>query len=131
MKLRDAAVIDLFVATMSWAALGYLVDRTEPTMGARLVFLGLLFVALTSLFLPLVAAIHALVARRLDEQGLSIWLRQSLLAALFAVVCLWLQMLRALNPFNVLLLAGVLILFEVMILDRGSKVPPVEEAPAD
>lgn len=132
MRLRDAAVIDVFVATMTWAALGYIVERTQPTLGARLVFLALLLVALTSLLLPVVAAIHAVVSRRLDESGLPTWLRQALLAALFSVVSLWLQMLRALNPFNALLLAGVLILLEVMILDRGSKIPPpAEEAPPD
>lgn len=131
MKLRDAAIVDLFVAAMSWAAIGYVLDRTAPTLGARLALLALVFMALTSLLIPLVAVSHYLIRRELREQHLGVWVRQGALGGLFAIICLWLQMLRALNVFNALLLGGVLVLLEAMILGRGPAPPPAPEVPSE
>jgi hypothetical protein len=104
------------VCVSSWLGLAYVIWNTDPSLAInRMLFLGLLFVALLTHYLHFrftSAKAYKSDARRSFREGA--------LAALFVTLCSWLRMGQALNWINTLLLLSALALVEVFILVRGS-----------
>jgi len=114
--------ISSILCVLSWLGLAYVVYSTDPRIALnRLAFLALLFVALLTTSAPLA---HFLHFRFTDPRSYRSDVRRSFreggLAALFFVLCAWLQMSQALNWINALLVLTALALMEAFILVRSS-----------
>jgi hypothetical protein len=96
-----------------------LISSFSPKTSARSLFFPLLFMALTTTFLPVAFYLNYRFGRP-QGQLINNWrpIRQSGWAALFLVLCTWLQMLRALNWIIAALVLAVFSLIEVFILTR-------------
>ena len=112
------AAISALLALLGWLGLAYLVDSTSPDAYTLPLFFALLFFALGATFLPFASYLNYRFSREGEPPGQWRPLRQSGWGALFAVLCTWLQMIRALNWLVAVLLAGVFILIEAFILIR-------------
>jgi hypothetical protein len=110
------------VWAVSWAALAYVVNYTDPEISVhRLAFLVLLFLASLTTVSPLAYLLHLRFAGdRSYRRDVQTSFREGGLAALFLVLCTWLRMGDALNWVNALLLLSALALVEVFTLAKGS-----------
>jgi cobalamin synthase len=117
-KQRIAA-ISAFLAIFAWLGLYFLINSFSPKTSARSLFFPLLFVALTTTFVPVAFYLNHRFARP-KGQAVNNWrpIRQSGWAALFLALCTWLQTLRALNWIIAALVLAVFGLIEVFILTR-------------
>ena len=123
MNNRRLWTVSSVLGALSWLGLAYVVYATDPgTSLNRLAFLTLLFVALLTTLSPLA---HFLHFRFTDPKSYRSDVRSSFreggLAAFFFVLCAWLQMSRALNWINALLVLSALALIEAFILVRSSE----------
>ncbi len=111
-----AALVMLLVG---WGGIYLLVISTTPRIGPRWVFFVLLQVAVTGTALPLVRALNArFTSRAMPLPPAVVLARQSVWIGLFAVICVWLQIPRALQLHIVLLVALVFIILEIMLRGR-------------
>jgi hypothetical protein len=96
-----------------------LIHSFSPKTSARSLFFPLLLVALTATFVPVAFYLNYRFVRS-KGQVVNNWrpIRQSWWAALFLVLCAWLQTLRALNWIIAALVLAVFSLIEVFILTR-------------
>ncbi len=119
MSGKRISAISVFLAVFAWPGLYFLVNSFSPKTSARSVFFPLLFVALTTTFVPVVFYLNYRFGRP-KSQSVGNWrpIRQSGWAALFLVLCAWLQTLRALNWIIAALVLAVFSLIEVFILTR-------------
>lgn len=119
MNGKKLSAISVLLAAFTWVGLYLLIDNFSPKTPARSLFFPLLFVALTTTFVPAAFYLNYRFARP-KSQSVSNWrpIRQSGWAALFLVLCAWLQMLRALNWIIAALVLAVFSLIEVFILTR-------------
>ncbi len=121
MKPRLITTISLTMAAFLWLGLGYLVLSYPPDTMGRVLFLSLLFLAVSFTCAPLLLAVHSRAARTAEEaarrQG-AVW-REAGLVGLFVALCAWLRFIRVLNWVNALLLVVVLVLTEILLLARG------------
>ena len=109
------------VALGAWIGWGYVILTLVPDDEAnRLVFLALLFLALSSTLAFPAYLLAGWLHRRWPAVrcGLGVALRQGVLGALFVVVCAVLQMARFLTWGHVLLILGTLIIVEVFLQVR-------------
>jgi hypothetical protein len=116
---RKVSAISVLLAIFAWLGLYFLVNSFSPKTSARSLFFPLLFVALTTTFVPMAFYLNYRFARP-KGQVVNNWrpIRQSGWTALFLVLCVWLQMLRALNWIIAALVLAVFGLIEVFILTR-------------
>jgi len=116
---KKVSALSAFLAVFAWLGLYFLMDSLSPKTPARSLFFPLLFVALTTTFVPAAFYLNYRFARP-KGQAVSNWrpIRQSGWAAMFLVLCAWLQMLRALNWIIAALVLAVFSLIEVFILTR-------------
>ncbi|MCW3132813.1 MAG: hypothetical protein N2V78_00525, partial [Methanophagales archaeon] len=112
MSERGMALTSVLLALLGWLALAYLVDNTSPNNYTISLFLLFLFIGLAATFLPPALYLNRRFSR--TRGTLSKWnpVRQSIWAALFIILCAWLQRLHVLNWMVGGLLAGVFILIE-------------------
>ncbi len=89
-------------------------------------FLGAILVTVTGLALPLAYVINKRFSRFMDNRSgrtvppyFHVTLRQAMWVGIWVAFCVWLQMNRALGPAVAFLVAGVLILFEIMLQIRA------------
>ena len=119
MSGKRISAISVFLATCAWLGLYFLLSSLSPKTSARSLFFPLLFVALITTSVPVAFYLNYRFAK---PKGLQVshWqpIRQSGWAALFLVLCAWLQMLRALNWIIAMLVLAVFSLIEVFILTR-------------
>jgi hypothetical protein len=110
------------VCVSSWLGLAYVIWNTDPSLAInRMLFLGLLFVALLTLLSPLAHYLHfRFTSAKAYKSDARRSFREGALGALFVTLCSWLRMGQALNWINTLLLLSALALVEVFILVRGS-----------
>jgi len=120
MSRRTIIVVAVVIALLSWAGLAGLIFFTRAPLVARVAFFVLLFVALTTTFVPLAFYLNGRFAKPEATTDPRHPIRQSTLAALFLVVCAWLQMIRALHWIVVALLLGVFILLETFFITRNT-----------
>ncbi len=120
MSSRLTTAISLLMAAFSWVGLLYLVYSYPPDMVGRLLFLGLLLLAVSFGSAPLLLAVHRRLSQGPEEeqwrQG-AVW-REAGLLGVFCALCVWLRFIRALNWVNALLLLAVLVLTEILLLAR-------------
>ena len=119
MSAKKVSALAMFVAILAWLGLYLLINSFSPKTSARSLFFPLLFLALTTTFVPAAFYLNYRFARP-KGQAVSNWrpIRQSGWAAMFLVLCAWLQMLRALNWVIAALVLAVFSLIEVFILTR-------------
>ena len=119
MSGKKVSAISVFLAVLAWLGLYFLINNFSPKTLARSLFFVLLFVALTTTFVPVAFYLNYRFAKP-KGQAVNNWrpIRQSGWAALFLVLCAWLQMLRALNWIIAALVLAVFSLIEVFILTR-------------
>lgn len=122
MTSRRLWALSWVVCISSLLALAYVIWNTDPSVTVnRLLFLGLLFVALLTLLSPLAHYLHfRFTSSKSYRSDARRSFREGALAALFLTLCAWLRMGQALNWINTLLLLSALALVEVFILLRGS-----------
>lgn len=116
----------LVMATIGWLGLLLVMVGTRPTVGPRWLFFFLWTLAVTGTSLPFVWLLN----RRLGDSGgasSGVLLREALLVGLYASLCAWLQINRALTLPLGLLLAGALAALEWLLrqVDRGVPRPGV------
>lgn len=114
-----ALIAALLMIVVGWGGLYLLVTGTTPRVGPRWVFFVLLQVAVTGTVLPLVRALNARFTP--DTMALPpavVIVRQSVWIGLFAVICVWLQIPRALQLHIVVLVALVFIVLEIILRGR-------------
>jgi hypothetical protein len=120
MNSRLTTALSLCMATLSWLGLGYLMYAYPPDILGRILFLSLLFLAVSFTFAPLIGAVHGRLAYGSDQearpQGV-VW-REAGMAGLFFGLCAWLRFIRVLTWANALLLAVVFVLTEILLLAR-------------
>lgn len=119
MSGKKVSAISVFWAILAWLGLYFLINSFSPQTSARSLFFPLLFVALTTTFVPVAFYLNYRFAKP-KGQAVNNWrpIRQSGWAALLLVLCAWLQMLRALNWIIAALVLAVFSLIEVFILTR-------------
>lgn len=120
MSRRAIILVDVVTAVLSWAGLAWLIFFTRAPLPARVAFFGLLFVALTATFVPFAFYLNGRFAGAKAASDPRRPLRQSAWAALFFVVCAWLQMIRALHWIVAALLLGVFTLLETFFITRDT-----------
>jgi len=109
-------MIAIVLAVLGWAGLLYLVNYVHPTLPVQAAFLVLWGVALIGMAFPVMLALHR---RFLGERSLwTVW-RQSAWIGIFGVLAAWLQLNRVLNVATAAILAGVLIVLEVILSLRA------------
>ncbi len=111
----------LVMAGIGWVGLLLVIIGTRPTVGPRWLFFFLWTLAITGTSLPFLWLLN----RRFSERGAvasSVLLREALLVGLYAGLCAWLQVNRALTLPLGLLLAGVLAALEWLLrrVDPGA-----------
>lgn len=91
-----------------------------------LAFLGAVLITVTGLALPLAYFANQRFSHFLDSRSersvppqFHVTLRQAMWVGIWVAFCVWLQMNRALGPAVAFLVAGVLILFEIMLQIRA------------
>jgi hypothetical protein len=113
----------VFVAIVAWLAMWGVIQLAVNST-TKFLFFVLLFVALTSTFMPAVAYLNARFGRFCSVQVFRVrFVRQSIQMGLFVVVVAWLQMRRVLTLSIALILIGVLVLTEMFFITRE---PPVK-----
>lgn len=112
MSERGKSLLAALAALAGWGGLAYLVTQTSPRPYTWLLFLALLFLALSSTAFLLLQYLY----RRFSRPAPTPALRQSLWVGLFVVLCAWLQIYRILDWAAALLLAAVFGLVEGYLL---------------
>ncbi|MDY7040411.1 MAG: hypothetical protein SVX38_06080 [Chloroflexota bacterium] len=120
MSRRVIILLAVVIAVLSWAGLVGLVFFTRAPLWAQVAFFVLLFIAMTATSLPFAFYLNGRFAGEKSASDPRRPLRQSAWAALFFVVCAWLQMIRALHWIVVALLLGVFVLLETFFLTRDT-----------
>jgi hypothetical protein len=113
-SVRSTLPVALLLALVGWAGLAYLFIFTLPTLGPRWLFFFLIVVAVSGIFLPLVAFLN----RRFPTQPpatANTLLREASLVSIYFATLAWLQLGRVLTMPLVLLLAFGLVLVEFLI----------------
>ena len=114
-----ALIAALLMFVVGWGGLYLLVISTTPRVGPRWVFFVLLQVAVTGTALPLVRWLNArLTPRAMPLPPAVVVVRQSVWIGLLAVICVWLQIPRALQLHIVVLLALVFTVLEIVLRGR-------------
>lgn len=122
---RTWALVALTVlaALVSWAGLWYLVNNTSPEPLFPL-FLVLLFVAVSSISLPVVAYLNRRFSDPTEYRtDYKLLLRQSGWLGLFVVLCAWLQSppIRILNGMVAVIIFSIFALVEAFLLTRRKR----------
>jgi len=118
MTERGTLILSIALALLGWLALGSFTYHNAPDVLNRLIALAILWpTLLVTLLLP---AYFGNLRLGNDEQVVLSAARQSALAALFLVLCLWLRMIHVLNWANAGLMLGLFMLTEVLLSARGN-----------
>ncbi len=114
-----ALIAALLMVALGWGGLYVLVISTTPRVGPRWVFFVLLQVAVTGTVLPLVRLLNMrFTPLRAPAPPAVVLVRQSVWIGLFTVICVWLQIPRALQLHVVLLVALVFAVLEIVLRSR-------------
>ena len=124
----DVVRLDLVRATAAGRAEAASILEAA-NMEIILAFLGAVLIAVTGLVLPVAYFFNKRFSRYLDHRSgrslppqFHVTLRQAMWVGLWAAICLWLQMNRALGVAVAILVAVVLILVEVLLQIRARTV---------
>lgn len=106
----------LILAAAGWLGLAYVVYNVHPTLPGKATFLILWACALSGTTWPVLLAVHRRF--RGEPSPWTVW-RQSAWAAIFGAACAWLQMNRWLTIALVAILAGVVVVIELLLTLRA------------
>lgn len=118
MSTRAILGLCVLLALLGWFALGYFTYHNPPDALNRWIALAMLWPTLVATFLPPVYLIH--LRRDSDGAIASRAARQSVLAATFLTLCVWLLSMRALNWANAILMLLLFVLTEALLSARGN-----------
>ena len=116
---KQLGVVSGFAAVASWLALAYMVLTQRPTLLMQVVFFPLLFLAVTSLAVPIVGWFRTRT-RHGGEPGVT--LRQATWLGFYASFS---ALLRAVDMFDLvvaLVLGAILVLLELFLLQRPERI---------
>ena len=117
MRPRLLIVMSILLAVVGWWGLYELTRRTLPDEpGALSLFLAILFLAVTGTLAPAVAYLNRRLAPEATARDPWRFLRHSAWTGLCLVAYAWLQVHRALNVGYALVIALILVAFEVLIV---------------
>jgi len=117
MRPRLLIALSILLAVVGWWGLYELTRRTLPgEPGALSLFLALLFLAVTGTLAPAVAYLNRRLAPASTARDPWRFLRHSAWAGVCLVAYAWLQVHRALNVGYALVIALILVAFEVLIV---------------
>ena len=102
------------LATIGWLGLIYLFKSTLPTLGPRWLFFFFSVLAVTGLFLPVSAFLNIRFPSKLEAKR-KVVVREASLMGIFVAALAWLQLGRVLTPGLGFLIAGCLILVELLL----------------
>ena len=116
----------LVMAAIGWLGLLLIMLGTRPTVGPRWLFFFLWTLAVTGTSLPFVWLLNRRFSN-VRQLASGLLLREALLVGLYASLCAWLQINRALTLPLGLLLAGALIALEWLLrqVDAGVTRPGI------
>jgi len=108
-------LLALGLAAAGWLGLAYLISSVHPTPTTKDLMLALIAAALTGSAWPVSLALH----RRLGNEPpvWTVW-RQSAWVGAFGAAAAWLQMNRLFNMAWALVVAGVLVVIELILIAR-------------
>jgi hypothetical protein len=113
MSIRGIAFLCIALALVGWFALGSFTYHSPPDGLNRVIAMAILWATLlVTLLLP---AYFVNLRLGSDNEVVLRAARQSALAALFLVLCVWLRMSQALNWARVILMAILFLLTEVSL----------------
>jgi hypothetical protein len=118
MSTRSIMALCFVLAALGWFALGSFTRDNAPTEWNRWIALAMLWPTLLTTFTPLLYGVHLLLGR--SKGILPRVLRQSVLAALFLTLAAWLQMMRALNWANAILMLALFVMTDILLAARES-----------
>jgi hypothetical protein len=119
MGTRGLLLVCLLLAIVGWFAMGYFTYQYPPDALNRWIGLALLWPTLVASFVPLIHAVHS---RRGDESEIATRAtRQSVFAATYVTLCLWLRMIQALNWANGLLMLLLFVATEALLSGRPTE----------
>jgi len=116
MSTRGVLALCIVLAALGWLGLGSFTRYNPPTELNRWIALALLWPTLFTTFVPLLYGIHLLLGR--SKGVLARVLRQSVLAALFLALAAWLQVMRALNWANAILMLALFVMTDILLAGR-------------
>jgi hypothetical protein len=116
MSMRSVLGLCIVLAALGWVVLGSFTRDNPPTEWNRWIALALLWPTLLATFMPLLYGIHLLLGR--SKGILPRVLRQSMLTALFLTLAAWLQMMRALNWANAILMMALFVMTDILLAAR-------------
>jgi hypothetical protein len=120
-------ITSFILALIGWAGLYFLMETSQPYLGARWLWFFLFTLAITGTALPIV---YFLNKRFPSKPGISTssLIRQAVWVAVFFDLLAWLQLGRILNPLLALVLAIGLIIIENLIrMVEKARWQPVDE----
>ena len=99
--------------------LGYLVFRRSPRENLRQLFFAALFLAANTAAMPVAYYLQGRFAGGIPRHSKLVRsLREGILMGLLMLIWAWLQMVRALNWMNGVMLLGIFISLELLLLYR-------------
>ncbi len=118
MNTRGILALCILLALLGWFALGYFTYHNPPEALNRWIALAMLWPTLVATFVAPIYAIH--VRRSGDGSVAARAARQSVFAATFLTLCLWLQMMQALSWANAILMMLLFGATEALLSARGN-----------
>ena len=131
MKKEGLLPIFLFsgiLMLIAWTGLGLVILYLPPTIGPRWLFFFLLFLAVSSMTVPVFYLINQRLER--DRQiGFFPTIRESLELAFYVNLLVWLQFGRVLDVVTAILILAVIAAIEILIriFERSRFIPTAQE----
>jgi hypothetical protein len=104
----------IILSVTGWFGVYYLITETLPTLGFRWLFFFFSVLAISGLLLPFVAYLNLRFPTKPSATRISV-VREASIVGIFFATLAWLQLGRVLTPGLGFLVAGCLILMEILI----------------
>jgi hypothetical protein len=102
--VQDFFPAAFLLAIAGWGGLVYLIRTTLPTLAPRWMFFFLVVLAISGIFLPLIASLNRRFPSSPPAKHMAV-MREASMLGIFVSTLAWLQLGRVLTPALVLLLA--------------------------
>ena len=117
---RIVKLVWIFLIALSWLGVVYILYSTRPEGVNLWLFFLALFASFLTTSTPFAYYLHFRFAASKPERSRMLRaLREGALVGFLIVLCAWLQMIRALNWMNGMIIFGILALLETFLLAKG------------
>jgi len=117
---KITALVWTFLTALSWLGAAYILYCTRPEGVNRWLFFLAVFSSLLTTSTPFAYYLHLRFAASKPQRSRILHaLREGALLGFLLVLCAWLQMIRALNWMNGMIIFGILALLETFLLAKG------------